>query len=207
VINDQTSGVGAILEKSRLQGVLKGTSTGGVMLERVMNDEQVADGDMVLTSGGDGIFPKGLPVGTVTRVEPGKELFLNITVRPAASLSRLEEVLVVTQKEERQVMAAGSGRVRAVDIMAQRLPSVPDKPETTAPGATPTSGQSPATLQSQGSAAPAKTQVASPGATALKPATAKPVVVPVSKPAANPVQQQAQPPASTPAPAPGDTPQ
>jgi rod shape-determining protein MreC len=128
VINDQTSGVGAILEKSRLQGVLKGTSTGGVMLERVMNDEQVADGDMVLTSGGDGIFPKGLPVGTVTRVEPGKELFLNITVRPAASLSRLEEVLVVTQKEERQVMAAGSGRVRAVDIMAQRLPSVPDKP-------------------------------------------------------------------------------
>src|SRR5580704_2381071 len=53
------------------------------------------------TSGGDQIFPKGLPVGTVTKISPGSELFLNIRVRPAADLSRLEEVLVITQQEEK----------------------------------------------------------------------------------------------------------
>ena len=52
LINDQSSGVGAILEKSRLQGVLRGAPNGEVMLERVMGDEQVAAGDVVLTSGG-----------------------------------------------------------------------------------------------------------------------------------------------------------
>ena len=65
LINDQSSGVGAILEKTRLQGVLRGTAGGEVVLERVMSDEQVPVGETVLTSGGDQIFPKGLPVGTV----------------------------------------------------------------------------------------------------------------------------------------------
>lgn len=128
MINDQTSGVGAMLEKSRLQGVLQGTANGEVVLQRVMNDEQVAVGDTVLSSGGDQIFPKGLPVGTVTKVGPGKEMFLRIQVKPAADLSRLEEVLVVTQKQERVSIVEGTGRVRAADILAQRLPSVPEKP-------------------------------------------------------------------------------
>src|SRR5437870_2090664 len=73
LINDQTSGVGAILDKSRLQGVLRGTPAGGVVLEKVMADEKVQPGENVLTSGGDQIFPKGLPVGTVTEVSPDKE--------------------------------------------------------------------------------------------------------------------------------------
>jgi rod shape-determining protein MreC len=128
LINDQTSGVGAILEKSRLQGVLRGTPAGEVVLEKVMSDEPVQPGERVLTSGGDQIFPKGLPVGTVTKVSPGAELFLNIRVKPVANLSRLEEVLVVTQEEEREPAVADTGKVRAADILAQRLPSVPDKP-------------------------------------------------------------------------------
>src|ERR1051326_4614795 len=128
LINDQSSGVGAILEKTRLQGVLRGTANGEVALERVMSDEQVAVGEPVLTSGGDQIFPKGLPVGTVTNVAAGKDLFLNIKVKPAADLSKLEEVLVLVEKQDRQAIAEEKGRVRAADILAQRLPSVPDKP-------------------------------------------------------------------------------
>jgi rod shape-determining protein MreC len=128
LINDQSSGVGTILEKSRLQGFLKGTATGEVVLEGVMSDEQVAPGEQVLTSGGDQIFPKGLPVGTVTKVGAGKDLFLNIQVKPAVNLGKLEEVLVVVEKQERQAQTADVGRVRAADILAQRLPSVPDKP-------------------------------------------------------------------------------
>jgi rod shape-determining protein MreC len=136
LINDQSSGVGAILEKSRLQGVLRGTPNGEVQLERVMSDEQVPAGETVLTSGGDQIFPKGLTVGTVSKVEGGKDLFLNVKVKPSANLSRLEEVLVVLQKQERQATAQETVRVRAADILAQRLPSVPDKPATEAPAGT-----------------------------------------------------------------------
>ena len=128
LISDQSSGVGVLLEKSRLQGVLKGTPAGEVVLEKVMSDEQVQPGDMVVTSGGDQIFPKGLPVGTVSQVSPGSQMFLNIRVKPMAHLSKLEEVLVITKKEEREPNVAESGPVRAVDILAQRLPSVPDKP-------------------------------------------------------------------------------
>jgi len=129
LLNDQTSGVGAILEKSRLQGVLRGTPLGEVVLEKVMSDETVPPGERVLTSGGDQIFPKGLPVGTVTKVSPGSELFLNIRVKPAADLNRLEEVLVITEQEEKEPdLAVGEPQMRAADILAQRLPSVPDKP-------------------------------------------------------------------------------
>jgi rod shape-determining protein MreC len=152
LINDQSSGVGVILEKSRLQGVLKGTASGKVVLDKIMNDEKIEVGEKVLTSGGDRIFPKGLPVGTVSEVSAGPESFLKITVKPAADLYRLEEVLVITKKIEQAPSAADVGPVRAVDILTDRLPSVPDKPPvdtphsstgtttaptTTAPGAKP----------------------------------------------------------------------
>src|SRR2546421_1396231 len=127
LIDDQTSGVGAILEKSRLQGVLRGTPAGEIVLEKVTADETIQPGEKVLTSGGDQVFPKGLPVGTVTKVSTGADLFLNVRVKPAANLSKLEEVLVITKQEERMPSVAGTGSARAPDILAQRLPPVPEK--------------------------------------------------------------------------------
>ncbi len=152
LIDDQTSGVGAILDKARLQGILRGTPSGEVMLEKVMSDETVPTGELVLTSGGDGIFPKGLLVGRVTKVSPGSELFLNIRVRPAADLSRLEEVLVVTKIDERQAEPDHTGAARAVDILAERLPTVPAKPENAEKGDVPKTA-SPGTV-APGSVAP-----------------------------------------------------
>jgi rod shape-determining protein MreC len=171
MINDQTSGVGAMLEKSRLQGVLRGTPNGAVVLERVMSDEQVTPGETVLSSGGDQIFPKGLPVGTVTKVSPGREMFLNIQVKPAADLSRLEEVLVVTEKQEQKPVVENGGRVRAADILAQRLPSVPDKPvadaATTVTGTTPAGGTK---VVAPGQSATAGSKPQTPAAASPKPA-------------------------------------
>ena len=195
LIDDQSSGVGAILEKSRLQGVLRGTPAGEVVLERVMSDEQVQPGEKVLTSGGDQIFPKGLPVGVVTKASPGPELFLNIRVRPAANLSKLEEVLVITQKEEKAPSVTENGTMRAVDILAQRLPSVPDKLPISAnkagsDGASASesgvgANKPPKGISENGSAANAASTPRPAGSTAAvpgsKPAgTAKPAVVKVS---------------------------
>jgi len=170
LINDQTSGVGALLDKTRLQGILRGTPAGEVMLEKVMSDETVPAGEMVLTSGGDGIFPKGLLVGRVTKVAPGSDLFLSIRVRPAADLSRLEEVLVVTKIDERQALPEQTGAARAVDILAARLPGVPSKPENAEkgdqPGAAAPGTDAPATVAPATTGSAAKPKAASPPASA-----------------------------------------
>src|SRR5260370_34417642 len=65
LIDDQTSGVGAILHTTRLQGILRGTPAGEVVLEKVMSDEAVPAGEMVLTSGGGGMFPHRCLLGGV----------------------------------------------------------------------------------------------------------------------------------------------
>jgi rod shape-determining protein MreC len=128
LINDPTSGAGVILEKSRLQAILKGDvrATGTLMLSNVMSDEKVEVGERILTSGGDKIFPKGMVVGTVAAVAPGQDIFLNIRVRPATSLSKLEEVLIITKMDERtpDAVADAKAPVRAIDILAERLPTV-----------------------------------------------------------------------------------
>jgi rod shape-determining protein MreC len=129
MVNDQLSGVGATLEKSRLQGILAGTPNGTLILKYVMKDEKVEVGETVMTSGGDRIFPKGLPIGKVAESSGGKDMFLDIRVTPGANLSKLEEVLVVTKVVERQrTNEETNGPVKASDILAERLPSVPQKP-------------------------------------------------------------------------------
>jgi rod shape-determining protein MreC len=99
-----------------------------------MSDEKVEPGEEVITSGGDRIFPKGLPVGKVVSVEPGKDLFLNIRVVPSARLDQVEEVLIVTKITEKMPDSKELGPLRASDILAERLPTVPTKPEVDAAG-------------------------------------------------------------------------
>lgn len=106
LITDPSSGVGCLLERTRLQGVLKGAGQNPSQLYYIMNEEAVAVGDSVLTSGLDQIYPKGLPVGTVVRAEEGN-IYKNISVQPAASLNRLETVLVILKPPsgEQQALA------------------------------------------------------------------------------------------------------
>jgi rod shape-determining protein MreC len=167
-INDQFSGVGAALKDSRLQGILKGTANGATTLQYIMSDESVKPGEDVITSGGDHIFPKGLPVGKVATVAPGKDLFLNIRVTPAAQLNQIEEVLVVTKITERMPDTKDLGPLRASDILAERLPTVPTKTEVDAAG-----NAKPGTGAAAPGTNPATPAATAPG-TATKPATATP---------------------------------
>ena len=96
LITDPSSGVGCTLEKSRVQGVLKGNSSSLVELHYVMNATAVEVGEAVLTSGLDQIYPSGLAVGTVAETSTGN-IYRKILVQPTAELDRLETVLVVTK--------------------------------------------------------------------------------------------------------------
>jgi rod shape-determining protein MreC len=165
-INDQLSGVGVALKSTRLQGILRGAANGTTTVQYIMADERVVPGEDVVTSGGDRIFPKGLPVGKVISVSPGKDLFLNIRVQPAAQLDRLEEVLVITKVTEKPPDVQDLEPIRASDILAQRLPTLPNQPKVDANGkpVTPAaSGSAPAAKPNPPSAA-ANGQPPTPGA-------------------------------------------
>ncbi|HET9837129.1 MAG TPA: rod shape-determining protein MreC [Candidatus Angelobacter sp.] len=180
LINDHDSGTGVILEGSRLQGVLKGTSLGELQVTYIMSDEKVEAGEHVITSGGDRIYPKGLSVGTVTSASPDRDSdpFLSIKVKPAADLRRLEEVLVITKMtEETPVVASGTNSLRAADILSQRLPSIPktdpNAPKTTAPGAPTPERTNPARTGGPGAAASPSPTPKPAGGTASPTATPK----------------------------------
>jgi rod shape-determining protein MreC len=191
-INDQLSGVGAALKDSRLQGILKGDANGTTTLQYIMSDEPVKPGEPVITSGGDRIFPKGLPVGTVTSVEPGKDLFLNIRVIPSARLDRLEEVLVVTKIVEKLPDRKDLGPIRASDILSQRLPGVPAPPAAAAAGTasgganTSNAGSSPGVAAQSGAVKPqgSTAQTGRPNSGASKTLTPSVGTTPKSSPSA-----------------------
>jgi rod shape-determining protein MreC len=98
LLTDKDSGVGALLADSRLQGVVGGLGEPLAQMKYVGNDENIAAGAQVLTSGQDRIFPKDLPVGTVVSAKQGNP-FQEIRVKPAAHLERLEEVLVLLTQQ------------------------------------------------------------------------------------------------------------
>lgn len=95
LIVDRNAAVGALIERSRVQGVVTGAGTDLLQMDYVADTADVQAGDLVVTSGIDGIYPKGFVVGSVAAVDAGPDGFLRIAVRPAVDFSRLEEVLVV----------------------------------------------------------------------------------------------------------------
>jgi rod shape-determining protein MreC len=172
-ISDQTSGVGALLASIRLQGIVKGTPGGDLVLNNIMNNEKIEVGDLITTSGGDRIFPKGLPIGTVISSFPGRDVFLNVRLKPAAKLEQLEEVLVITEIKNQEPDTKDLGPVRAADILAARLPSVPQQ-TTPVPGTTTAPAQNAApTTQTPQQNVPAQNAV---------PQTANPKAVPRTSP-------------------------
>jgi rod shape-determining protein MreC len=92
---DLNAAAGAVIERSRAQGVVVGTGSDTLRLDYVSGSIEIRTGDTVITSGIDGIYPKGFVIGRVEKVERSGGAYGAITVRPAVDFSMLEEVLVV----------------------------------------------------------------------------------------------------------------
>jgi rod shape-determining protein MreC len=92
---DRNAAAGALIERSRAQGVILGAGDGGLLMEYVPEVADVVAGDTVVTSGIDGIFPKGFVLGLVESIEKSGGAYRRIVVRPAVDSTTLEEVLVV----------------------------------------------------------------------------------------------------------------
>jgi rod shape-determining protein MreC len=143
-IDDPSSGAGVILASTRIRAIIHGGPDGKVQIGNLTADSRIKPGEIVLTSGGDQVFPRGLKVGTVDTVAPDKDrqIYTLINVKPAVNLSQLEEVLIITatqsdltaqaQQDLAQGEASGeqikADAKRAADLAAERLPSLTPPP-------------------------------------------------------------------------------
>jgi rod shape-determining protein MreC len=98
LLTDGLSAAGARIQDTRLRAVAAGDGGSTLQLGFVPRSDRsgVKEGDLVVTSGDDGVFPPGVPVGRISTIEmPETGLFLEVEVTPAAPLDRLEEILVI----------------------------------------------------------------------------------------------------------------
>lgn len=118
LINDENSGGSAMVQSTRAQGILQGQPDGTLMLSYVPADADVKVGDVIITSGLGGRFPKGLPLGTVSSVSrAANATYYTIVVRAISTAESNEEVLVITSLTDEQ--AASSEDVAAANTAAQ----------------------------------------------------------------------------------------
>jgi rod shape-determining protein MreC len=88
--------VDALVQRTRARGIVSGSVESGTIMKYVRRSDDIQEGDRLITSGLDGIFPKGLMVGIATKVrKQNLGLFQLVEVAPAVVSSRIEEVLIV----------------------------------------------------------------------------------------------------------------
>ncbi len=96
LIIDRNSAVDALVQRTRARGVIKGESTGRYLFKYVLRKHDIRVGDTVVSSGLDGVFPKGLRIGYVSGVIRGNSgIFQDVTVTPYVDFEKLEEVLIL----------------------------------------------------------------------------------------------------------------
>jgi len=95
LVTDRAASVGAMIERTRRQGVARGGPDGTLEMDFVPLQADVEVGDRVVSAGIDGVYPRGIPVGRVVSVEPGNELFHRIRMTPAVDLGRLDQVFLL----------------------------------------------------------------------------------------------------------------
>ena len=103
LIIDHNSAVDALVQRDRARGIIKGGSAGQCLFKYVLRKHDIEVDDIVVSSGLDGVFPKGLPVGYVSGViKPKSGIFQEVTVAPHVDFEKLEEVLVVLTPKKQE---------------------------------------------------------------------------------------------------------
>lgn len=98
LLTDPNFSVAVKVERTRTEGVLSGTGTNLCALKYIPVEEDIAVGDVLITSGMDGIFPEGIKVGVVKTIEKKRGFFQNIEVIPYEKDYKVEEVAIIKQK-------------------------------------------------------------------------------------------------------------
>jgi rod shape-determining protein MreC len=110
LLTDPVSAVGGLVQRTRVTGIISGNLGEGTRVRYLPLMADVAVGDLVVTSGMGGVFPKGIPIGRITTVERRSgALFQDATLQPTVDLSRLEEVLILTSPPPGEGFEAASG--------------------------------------------------------------------------------------------------
>jgi rod shape-determining protein MreC len=100
LLNDPNSGIDVLVQRTRARGIVSGSLENGTILKYVKRSEDIQEGDRLITSGTDGVFPRGMMVATVIKVvKQHLGLFQFIEVLPAVQPARIEEVLIVAVGE------------------------------------------------------------------------------------------------------------
>jgi len=100
LLSDRNAAAGALIDRTRVAGVVIGVDGQSLLrMDYVSNLEDVRIGDAVVTSGTDGIYPKGFVIGTVRNVQRGEDLYKTILLEPAVEFGNLENVLIVLDDE------------------------------------------------------------------------------------------------------------
>lgn len=95
LVVDRNSAVDALVQRSRARGIIKGGTEGGCRLEYALRKQDIQEGDVIITSGLDGVFPKGVGIGSVSKVMvKGPGVFQDIEVQPDVDFAKIEEVIV-----------------------------------------------------------------------------------------------------------------
>lgn len=103
---DQNSAVDALVQRSRARGIIEGKSTDQCILKYVLRKNDVKIGDAVISSGLDGVYPKGLQIGYISGViRRNSGIFQEVTVTPYADFEKIEEVLVILKAPEPEAAA------------------------------------------------------------------------------------------------------
>ena len=97
---DENSNIDAIVQRNRTQGIVSGAGSRGMIFKYISKTQDVKEGDVVVSSGMGGVFPKGWLIGRVIHVDKQSAgLFLKINVAPFVDFSKLEELLILSSEE------------------------------------------------------------------------------------------------------------
>ncbi len=103
LLTDKSSSIDVIVQRTRSRGTLKGFSSHQLSFEFFSVEEDLQVGDIVISSGLDGVYPEGIPIGTVSAAgKQGRRLFLSATIDPLVKFTKLEELRILAPKDRRE---------------------------------------------------------------------------------------------------------